>query len=76
MKSEQNYFGFWQSDAVWVLKLILLSIVISVGIKTVGPDLALTPTIAVILALVFTPTIVLAGLLLWRWTTAKTADQP
>jgi hypothetical protein len=66
----------WQSDAVWVLKLILLSIVISVGIKTVGPDLAITPTTAVILALVFTPPLVLAGLLLWRLTKAKTADQP
>jgi hypothetical protein len=76
MKSEQNHFGFWQSDAVWVLKLILLSIVISVGIKTVGPDLALMPTTAVILALVFTPIIVLAGLLLWRLAKAKTADQP
>jgi hypothetical protein len=67
---------FWQSDAVWVLKLILLSIVISVGIKTVGPDLAITPTTVVILALVLTPPLVLAGLLLWRLAKAKTADQP
>ncbi|MBW4551721.1 MAG: hypothetical protein KME35_11515 [Aphanocapsa sp. GSE-SYN-MK-11-07L] len=58
---------FWSSDGIWVLKLILLSVLISIGIKTLGPDLALPPTIAVILALVFLPTVVLTVALLWRY---------
>lgn len=62
---------FWSSDGIWVLKLILLSVLISAGIKTLGPDLALPPTNAVILALVFLPTVVLTVALLWRYFLVK-----
>ena len=56
--SEINlYFG---------LKILLPSVLISIGIKFLGPRLAIPATTMVVLAIVLLPSLVLGVALLWR----------
>jgi hypothetical protein len=59
-----------QTDLLgFVIKVLLASALISVGIKALGPQLLLSPTSGVVLAMVFLPSIFVAvGLgLQYRW---------
>ena len=59
--------SLWQNgDGIFILKMIVLSAVISVGIKVLGPLLPLPATPAVALILVLGPPVILGGILLWR----------
>jgi hypothetical protein len=49
-----------------ILKVLLASALISVGIKSVGPMLPIPGTSAVAIAIVLTPTVVMTLLLGWR----------
>ena len=49
-----------------VLKIMLISGLISVGIKFLGPQLAIPATSAIALAMVLLPSLVLGIALLWR----------
>lgn len=51
----------------FILKILLLSAVISVGIKYGGPYLGLAGTTTTALVAVLSPTILMAILLSWRW---------
>ncbi|MCG9893804.1 MAG: hypothetical protein MH252_22360 [Thermosynechococcaceae cyanobacterium MS004] len=59
-----------QTDLLgFVIKVLLASAFISVGIKALGPQLLLPPTSGVVLAMVFLPSIFVAvGLVFqYRW---------
>jgi hypothetical protein len=56
-------------DAGFILKVLILSAIISVSIKYGGPSLAIAPSVTNALILVFSPTLIVAMLLgtrLWR----------
>lgn len=55
-----------QSQIVFLLKILLLSALVSVFIKYVAPYFAIAPTSFNAAIAVFLPPIVLGGLLLWR----------
>lgn len=55
-----------KNDLGFVLKILLLSALISVGIKVLGPQLAIPATSAVALGIVLLPSLVLGVFLLWR----------
>ena len=57
----------WQEgDWLFILKVMILSALISVGIKAFGPLLALPATAAVALALILSPPLLLGLILVWR----------
>jgi hypothetical protein len=57
---------------VFLLKVLLLSLGISLLIRYGGPLLPIQPSTAIALTAVISPSVILGGLLLWRGTQAKT----
>lgn len=53
--------------AEFILKVLALSIFLSVLIKWLGPFVPVAATNTTALIVVLTPSILLAGLLSWRW---------
>ncbi|EKQ67828.1 hypothetical protein OsccyDRAFT_4119 [Leptolyngbyaceae cyanobacterium JSC-12] len=51
----------------FILKVLALSVLISIGIKQGGGYLPVTPTATTAWVAVLTPSLLLAGLLGWRW---------
>jgi hypothetical protein len=49
-----------------ILKVLLLSAVLSIGIKYLAPNFNIPPTATSALVAVFLPTLVMAGVLGWR----------
>ena len=58
-----------------IIKVFLLSAVISLLIKYILPDFSIPPTTIVVLAIVLSPTIVLGATLLWRFTQSSIATK-
>lgn len=54
-----------------IIKVLVLSLVISFGIKYFGPYLSLSPNNISVLIAVLTPTIIMGSLLLWRFNDQK-----
>ncbi|MEH2117073.1 hypothetical protein [Nostoc sp.] len=60
----ENQLGF-------VLKLLLLSALLSVLIKYAGPSLSILPTATNALIIIFLPIVIMAIALLWRFQAQK-----
>lgn len=51
----------------FLLKVFGLSLAIALAIKTLGPQIPISPTVAVSLGIVLLPTVAMAALLIWQW---------
>lgn len=66
MPSQNLNNRFSEINLYFGLKILLPSVLISVGIKFLGPQLAIPATTMVVLAIVLLPSLVLGVALLWR----------
>lgn len=57
---------FWDTEAGLVLKVLVLSIVLSVAIKYIGPTLAIPATDTAALIIILLPALVTGLVLGWR----------
>ena len=62
-----------KSQAIFIIKLLIVSAVLSVAIKDVAPSLAIAPTVTNALIAVLLPTIVMAIAFILRYTTFRSA---
>lgn len=58
----------------FIAKVLVISVLIAIAFKTIGPRLPLPATSAVSLAIVLTPSIVIGLFLTWQLWTANDAD--
>lgn len=52
-------------ELIFILKVVLLSAIISISIKLLAPYVELNPSGSLAIAMVFTPAVIL-GMILWR----------
>lgn len=60
----------------FVAKVVAVSTLIAIALKTIGPRLPIPATASVSLAIVLAPSLVLGAYLLWQLRTSADADPP
>ncbi len=56
-----------QDKLITIFKILLLSTFISLTLKYGGKMVSISPSLINVMIAVFFPSVVMAGLLLWRW---------